>query len=163
MTVFHDFHVSRNFEKSINVTFLALSPKKPRAQECKDFHLISLVTRIYKIIVKVLANRLKMVLDKIVSAFQNTFVGGRQILYFVLIANESLDNRLKSGHQGILCNLDIEKAFDHVNWNFLMYMLRRCGFSEKWLQWIYTCIFIVRLLVLVNGSAQGFFPTSRGF
>ena len=62
----------------------------------------------------------------------------------------------------MLCKLDIEKAYDHVNWNFLMYMLRRCGFSAKWRQWIYTCISTVRFSLLVNGSAQGFFPTSRG-
>ena len=60
MTVFHDFHATRNFEKSINASFLALIPKKPGAQECAL--LISLVTRIYKIIAKVLVNRLKVVL-----------------------------------------------------------------------------------------------------
>ena len=68
MTFFHDFQVTRNSEKSINATFLALIPKKPGAQEYKDFRPISLVTGIYKIIAKVLANRLTVVLDKIVLA-----------------------------------------------------------------------------------------------
>jgi hypothetical protein len=58
MRVFHDFHASRDFVKSLSVTFLALIPKKPGAQECKDFRPISLVTGMYKIIAKVLANRL---------------------------------------------------------------------------------------------------------
>ncbi len=62
----------------------------------------------------------------------------------------------------MLCKLDIEKAYNHVNWNFLLYMLRRCGFSEKWHQWIFTCIFTTRFSILVNGSAHGFFPNSRG-
>jgi hypothetical protein len=162
MSVFHDFHDTRNFVKSINVTFLALIPKKPGAQECKDFRPISLVTGMYKIIAKVLAKRLSGVLTKLISASQNAFVGGRQILDSVLVANESLDSRLKSGFPGMLCKLDIEKAYDHVNWNFLLYMLRRCGFSERWRQWIYTCISTARFSVLVNGSAHGFFPTSRG-
>lgn len=61
MQVFHEFHTTRNFERSMNVTFLALIPKKPGAQECKDFRPISLVTGIYKIIAKVLANRLRSV------------------------------------------------------------------------------------------------------
>ncbi len=60
MIVFHDFYATRNFEKSINATFLALIPKKPGAQECKDFRPISLVTGIYKIVAKVLANRMKV-------------------------------------------------------------------------------------------------------
>ena len=62
MTVFHDFHLHGSFVKSINATFLALIPKKPGAVECKDFRPISLVSGVYKILAKVLANRLKVVL-----------------------------------------------------------------------------------------------------
>ena len=55
----------------------------------------------------------------------------RQILDSVLIASKYLDIRLKAGVPRLLCKLDIEKAYDHVKWEFLMFLLQRCEFSEK--------------------------------
>jgi hypothetical protein len=62
----------------------------------------------------------------------------------------------------VFCKLDMEKAYDHVDWNFLIYMLRRCGFGERWCMWIKHCISTVRYSVLINGVPSGFFGSSRG-
>ena len=89
MTVFHHSHVTGQFEKSLNATFITLIPKKAATVEIKDFRPISLVVGGggggYKILAKVLASRLRMVLGEIISAPQNAFVLNRQILFSLLM------------------------------------------------------------------------------
>lgn len=97
-----------------------------------------------------------------ISKTQNAFIRGRQILDFVLIANECIDSQLKSGKPEVLCKLNLEKAYDHVSWDFLLYMLRICGFEGKWRSWIAHCISTIRFSILTNCAPNGFFDSSRG-
>ena len=140
MDVFDYFHQHSVFERSMNASFLTLIPKKCNAVNIKDFCPISLVDSVYKLLSKVLANKLRAVLNNLISETQNLF-GGRQILDSVLIANECLESRLKSRLPSVVCKLDIEKAYDHVNWESLFYLLDRTGFGLKWKGWIFFFFF----------------------
>ncbi|GAU39610.1 hypothetical protein TSUD_276500 [Trifolium subterraneum] len=103
----------------------------------KDLRPISLCNVLYKMISKVLANRLKRCLDKCVSQEQSAFVEGRSILDNALIATEVIHalKRKTQGRRGELAlKIDISKAYDKVDWGFLRGVMTKMGFTGVWIR-----------------------------
>ncbi|XP_026459226.1 uncharacterized protein LOC113359869 [Papaver somniferum] len=128
----------------------------------KDYRPLSLLGSAYKVLFKVLANRLKKVMHKLVSEFQGDFIKGKQILDGVLIAGDCVDSRLKEKKTGILCKIDMEKAFDNVRWSSLLRILEKHGFGRKWISWIRWRISSTHISVLMNGSSTEKFKPTKG-
>ena len=78
-----------------------------------------------------LANRLKLIVGKVVSKAQNAFEEGRQILDAALVANKVIYSILKSTEGVVLCKLNIEKAYDHVDWSFLLSVIGMMGLGRN--------------------------------
>ncbi|RVW17381.1 LINE-1 retrotransposable element ORF2 protein [Vitis vinifera] len=132
-------------------------------QECWDVIKDDLMRVFFKFHTKgVLSGRLRKVLHETIFGSQGAFVEGRQILDAVLIANEVVDEKRRSGEEGVVFKIDFEKAYDHVDWGFLDHVLQRKGFSQKWRSWMRGCLSSSSFAILVNGNAKGWVKASRG-
>ena len=159
---FSEFYVNAVFPKGLNSSFIALIPKIKDPQLISDFRPISLIGCVYKIIAKVLSNRLSKVMNHLIDERQSVFVKGRQLLHGVLIANEVVEEVWRSKRPCLVFKVDFEKAYDSVSWHFLFYMMRRMGFHEKWIGWIKGCLSSTSISILVNGSPTSEFKPQRG-
>ena len=132
--MFNEFHLNGKLNACIKENFVCLIPKKEDSIHVKDYRPISLTTSMYKILSKVLAERLRRVMPSIVSITQSAFIGGRQILDSVLIANEAVEDYRAKKKKGWILKLDMERAFDRVDWSFLEKILALMVFHPKWVE-----------------------------
>ncbi|XP_023633877.1 uncharacterized protein LOC111829331 [Capsella rubella] len=126
---------------------------------------ISLCNVGYKVISKVLCQRLKLVLPRLISETQTAFVAGRLISDNILVAQEMFHGlRTNPSCKGkfMAIKTDMSKAYDRVEWEFVLRLLRKMGFAEKWISWIKFCISSVEYRVLINGQPQGHIIPGRG-
>jgi len=110
----------------------------------------------------VLANRLRMIIGRVVSDTQTAFVKERQILDGILIANEVVDEAQKSNRELMLFKVDFEKAYDSVDWSYLDTVMNKMSFPLLWRKWIKECVSTAIASILVNGSPTDEFPLQRG-
>jgi len=138
-----------------------LIPKKDNTTTLNDYSPISLIGCIYKIIDKILANRLKGVLQNVIDNTQSVFLSGSGLSDNILIANETVDFLRKEKEKRVRVKVDYEKAYDSVQWDSLVYMMARLGFDHKWINFIKMCLNSATISVLVNGSLTKEFKPKR--
>jgi ribonuclease HI len=156
---------SGHMDSAINATNIALIPKVKTPNCVSEFRPISLCNVLYKIVSKVLANRLKVTLPMVISPNQSAFLPGRLITDNILAAYETLhtmQTRLwsKVGFMGI--KLDMSKAYDRVEWDFLEAVMVKMGFAERWISLIMACVRSVTYSIVVNGVPVGNIKPTRG-
>ncbi|GJS32565.1 RNA-directed DNA polymerase, eukaryota [Tanacetum coccineum] len=150
------------FPKGCNSSFIALIPKVADAKLVNDFRPISLVGCVYKVVTKVLANRLSLVIADLVSDTQSAFVANRQILDGPFILNEIFHWCKRKRKQAMFFKVDFAKAYDSVRWDYLLDVLEAFGFGQTWCNWIRGTFSSARASVLVNGSPSNEFSFHCG-
>ncbi|GKC43379.1 RNA-directed DNA polymerase, eukaryota [Tanacetum coccineum] len=128
---------------------------------CDDFRPISLIGSIYKIIAKILTNRLVGVLGGIINEVQSAFIEDRQILDGPFILNEVISWCKRKRKQSLIISW-FEKAYDSVRWDFLDDVLSKFGFGEKWRKWIHCCLHSSKGSIIINGSPTDEFQFGKG-
>ncbi|GAU30291.1 hypothetical protein TSUD_385120 [Trifolium subterraneum] len=162
LNFFAEFHRNGVLTKGINSTFIALIPKVECPLKVSEFRPIALVSSIYKILAKVLANRLRSVIGNVVGESQTAFIKDRQILDGILIANEVVDDARRGKKDLLLFKVDFEKTYDSVDWGYLDEVMLKMNFPNLWRGWIMECVTTATASVLVNGSPTDEFKLERG-
>jgi hypothetical protein len=146
---------------AMNATFIALIPKSDKPDSFGGFRPISLCNLVYKIISKIIATRIKSSLSTGISKEQFGFLDGRQITDAIGVVQEVLHSIKVKNKKALVLKLDLVKAYDRVDWDFLRLVLLQIGLSLEATDWIMGCVTSTNYVVLINGKPTGFFKSSR--
>ncbi|GKE13211.1 RNA-directed DNA polymerase, eukaryota, partial [Tanacetum coccineum] len=146
------FFESGTFPNGCNSSFIALIPKVTDAKFITDCHPISLIGSVYKVVSKILAKRLAVVISEIVSNTQSAFIANRQILDGPFILNEVFFWCKRKKKQALVFKVDFAKVYDSVRWDFLLDVLHAFGFGPRWCMWIRGMLYSAKASILINGS-----------
>ncbi|KAK3204582.1 hypothetical protein Dsin_018628 [Dipteronia sinensis] len=163
ISAIQEFFRSGLLLKEVNDTILALVPKVPNPSKMEDFRPISCCNTLYKIIAKIITNRIKPCLPDIISSSQSAFVAGRSIGDNILLMQELMRNYHKdTSCPRLALKVDLMKAFDMVHWGFLLETLAAFDFPPKVIMWIKACLTTPKFSISFNGELAGFFSRKRG-
>ena len=156
---FSKFHNKSIFEESLNAVFISLIPKVAGADNIKNFRPINLLGNVYEILAKVLASRLRKVME-VVPPNQHAFIPRCQIWMLVCLIMNALFLISNLGVRIFFISLILGRLM--VSWGFFFAILEKMGFPKKWRNWITFCISTILFSILIDREASGFISSSRG-
>eukprot|EP00253_Pinus_taeda_P017009 PITA_17009 len=162
LELIEESRINQKVWPTLNSTFFTLIPKNDKSEDAKGFRPIALCNVIYKIISSLMAKRLKPLLESLISPEQTGFVEGRQILDGLVVTQEVIHSMKAKKQKGMMIKLDLSKAYDRINWQYLEEILGSFGFSNRWIKWVHSCISTPNFSILVNGTRSKTFKASRG-
>ncbi|GKA65242.1 putative RNA-directed DNA polymerase, eukaryota, reverse transcriptase zinc-binding domain protein [Tanacetum coccineum] len=158
-----EFFVYGKLLKEVNSTVISLVPKLSTPRKVSDYRPIACCNVVYKCISKIMVNRIKGCLDTLVDQNQSAFIPSRQISDNVLLSQELLRGyHRKRGYARCAFKVDVQKAYDSVEWSFLRNCLSNFGFHSTMIKWIMECVSSTSFSINVNGDLKGFFKGKRG-
>ncbi|KAL0656696.1 hypothetical protein Bca4012_077280 [Brassica carinata] len=158
-----DFFNYKFIPSGLNSTSFILIPKRPGAENIQDFRPISCLNTLYKVISRILDDRLKNVLPDLVLSNQTGFIKNRLLLENVLLASEVVNGYHKQNRSPrIKLKIDISKAFDYVLWDFLLATLNVMQFPPNFVSCVRACITTPSFSLSINGITDGYFKGKIG-
>lgn len=140
---------------------VTLIPKTAGSSKVEDFRPIVLGNFLFKVFTKITAMRLGLILRRVLSSSQYGFIPGKNIQHCIAAGSESF-NCLNKGFGNIALKIDIRKAFDTMQWDFLLHVLECMGFCSHFRKLVDSILRSARLSISLNGSLEGFFSCSCG-
>jgi hypothetical protein len=139
--MFSDFHKGSLDLFRLNFAMLTLIPKIENATDMKNFRPIILLNCSFKIFSRLVTSRMERICQGIIAKEQSAFITDRYILKSVVVAHELVHSIHKSKAARVLIKLDYKKAYDMINLDFLVEILKSRGFGDKWIGWIKDIVF----------------------
>ena len=162
LNVFHSGLDNRRLAHSQYLAVIKLLYKKGPREDIKNWRPICLLNADYKLLSKVLAERIKSVLPKIIHSDQKGGVDGRYIGENIRLIEDVLYEMENENSDAVILMLDMEKAFDRVEWGWLFKVLAHFNFGERFISWLMTIYQHAQCSILTNGIQSEYFPISRG-